>query len=333
MKRLQSECLTNQNEISSTEFTQKDTSPTPPTPNLTVSRENTPYQDDPDLLRSGPNSEGGSSEDESTSLLNLDFSRAKLKRPLDATVKRDPKRKLIKGIEKLWVPLDQKTLASISELSKLSAKLVTELLKKSSNREAKTMEAHRILEAHWTSDANPKSFLARLKMTRLPLLKSLHVRARGPQDESPKVFDVKLTKTRLSIVEAQLNEELKELHKLDAYYKSVKALFEKDQKYLADLRASLATQQGQLQEDIKENMKKFGLHKNPLPTEHTKCIENPRKERIERLFNPNQDPDVCGLLQEVKTSLEGMEGGVFKMQEYLNHLNVIDQHMQGRRQK
>lgn len=312
---------------------QKETSPTPPTPNLALSRENTPYLDDHDPQETGPNSEASSSAEEGEPSANLDLSRAKLKRTLDAPVRRDLKRKVIKGIEKLWVHPDHKTLAAISKLSTISVNLIAELLKESSNPKAKTIEAERILSTHWTSDTGPKSFLARLKMTKLPLLKTLHVRARGSLDEPVRALDIQLITERHSALVDQLNEELKELQKLETYYKSANALYEKDQKHLSELRASSATQRAQLSKEIQENMVTFKLHKDPIPAKQPECNEKAREARSGRRFDPAQDPDVSSLLHELNRSLGGMDRDIFKMQEYVNHLSVLEQPIQDHTQK
>lgn len=309
----------------------------PQTPNLAFSRENTPYLGDEDHLNQ---SNGGSaatsdtehSGEEAPKPSTLDISRAKLKRPLDAPVKREYKKKAYpKLLEKLWIPLDREALSSFEELSKNAVKKVIERLADSSNRQAKAAETERVLAGHWTSDLALKSFTARLKMTRLPLLRSLQIRARDSLDETFKALDPEVVRQRQKMLEAHLRAELKELAKLEAYYTSTEKQMLRDREGLVELKETATRTQRHYKEVISENREKYKLqqaegleHKNILLVKELIDVDK-SYETSGAVFHPDTDPEVSALLQQIQGGFAAVKLPFSKMHEYLEHLSILEQ--------
>lgn len=316
-------------DIASTHASRRN-SPTPQTPNLNLSRENTPFLED---LDHSNNTTGKGvfnsdvSADEGSVYNNLDLSRAQ-KRLSESVPRIDTiKRKVTaKAIEKNWVPLDKECLKSFSELSSNALSKVKDQLQNSSNRQAKILEMERIISGHWTSETLPKSFLTRLKITKLPLIKSLPIKTRDSLDVHYKCLEVEQVETRKAQLEESLRTELKELEKLETYFNTARKLLDLDQEYLAEFQKTKSEVKSQLEQEIQENRDKYKLHISKDSTNDVKLYNEPKLDTTgARNFDPEEDPQVSKILKKLNNSISAIGPTMHKFQKHTERLKLIEQ--------
>lgn len=328
--------LDSQNPITSDAQETLPGSPTPQTPNLAFSKDNTPYLDEQDDQAPTPEamdaiSDGSSSADEEVNVNTANLEKAYLKRPSSAPLRKDPikqRKSTVKAIEKLWVPLDRETIKSFNELSSIATEKILTTLNNSSNRQGKILETQRVLSCHWTSESQPKSFCARLKVTKLPLLKSLPIRTRDLLDPVSRALDTAVVQQRKELLEAKLLAEKKELETLETYYKSVSATLELDQEYLSEFTKYTQDITAQLDTDTKENRNLFGLDETSPTLDRFQQHHQANglfnlTDQLKR-FHPEKDTQVRGLLAKFESTLSAIDPSFTKFQGYMDFINVKD---------
>lgn len=309
----------------------KENSPTPKTPNLDLSRENTPFLDEPDHLNnvlSKGNSNSEVSAEDGSVFKSLDFSKAQLKRLSEALPRVDSiKRKVTaKAVEKNWLSLDKETLNSFYELCNNSSNKVKEQLQNSSNRQAKLLETERVLLSHWTSETLPKSFFTRVKVSKLPLIKSLPIKTRESLDFSYRPLDVDQVEKRRAQLEENLQAELKELEKLEAYYTSAKKLLDLDQEYLVEFQKTRSETKSQLEQEIQESRDKHKLHKCKKSSNDVKLYNKQKPSANDvQVFNPEQDSEVRRALEKLNKNISTAGPSLHRLQGFTEHLKLIEQ--------
>lgn len=309
----------------------KENSPTPQTPNLALSRESTPYVYEQDHL-DDTTSKSISTSDvyaNGESISNsLDYSRAQLKRLADGFPRSDASKKKVtaKTIEKNWVPLDKECLNSFIELSSSASNKVKDQLQNSSNRQAKILETERLLSSHWTSETLPKSFCTRLKVTKLPSIKSLPIKSRDSLDMPCKPLEVELVEKRRAHLEEHLRTELKELEKLEAYYNSAKKLLDQDQEYFTEFQKTKMEVKLQLKQEIQENRNKYKLHGNKVLSNNLKLYSGPMPGASSPLnFDPKEDQQVSNILKTLDSSISTITPIMPKFEKHMRRIKLIEQ--------
>lgn len=323
-----------------------ETSAPPEEPSLVLSREQTP---DPDSYASDASSSsqrtahtsGSDSEDypRKRPRATLARDRATVHSHADADydplnpagVRKERVRKRVAGkvIEKLWTPLDRDSYKSFENLCDVSLNKVLERYGTSAALRAKVLEARRVLTHHWLSDKNMRSFLARLHVTKLPPLKSLHVRMKGstPNELDPLSIDLVLHKK--AVCETYLLAELKQLEALEVSYRALQAAYDLDSKYLQDFTKTTAALHAHIAEEKQDMMKQLHLDtatpvtkniqltKQPLPFDH-------------RRFRPNDDADIQLVLQQINRVVDDTKAPVRDLLEFCDQLDLIQNKLNAR---
>ncbi|KAF8005473.1 hypothetical protein HF325_000930 [Metschnikowia pulcherrima] len=145
-----------------------------------------------------------------------------------ASIEKQKKRVTGRAIEKQWVCLESESFRSFENLCTISMNSVLERYNDSKQRDTKVAETQRIFTQHWLSTKLPKSFLARLKITKLPPLRSLVVKMRGGNEETFDPLNVDQVNLRKTVSETYLLAELKQLESLEAYKNSLENTYKLD---------------------------------------------------------------------------------------------------------
>lgn len=305
------------------------------TPNLDLSRENTPYFEECDRMdvhqETFQKSETSSSGDEGTRSQSSNLRRAQTKRLADAPPgKKDPKKKVFhKAFCKLWVPLDFDSLRHISELCSMASRRVVERLDSSSDQHAKKYEAQRLISSHWTNETFPKSFCARLKLSKLPNIKSLPVKVHDASPEPYKPLDIYLLQRRKAALEKRLVAELEELDKLEKYYDSAKSRLHDEIELLEEIKRGTSELQDSYEREIQEKRATFKLQDKLMTNslKNLRLIQLPVDavpDSLIAFFDPDQDEEVSQLMKGIATNLSNQFPDD-TMLAHLDQLSILEQ--------
>lgn len=226
--------------------------------------------------------------------------------PMGLEREKHKKRVPAKVIDRLWTRLEPDQFRSLDTLFNIALNKTLERYKGSTNEQYKAAEAQRVLSHHWASDRLPKAFLARLKMTKLPPVKSLQVRVRGAKSEQYNLLDIDQAQRRKAMYEAYLLAETRQLQELQAYHKKIKKAFDEDSKYLEEFKKNTASIRAQNTRDAEEKRKAFHLHvAHSVDDISLSNIPVPVPNELEKAqFNPNKDPEVRLLLESLQAKVE-----------------------------
>lgn len=229
-----------------------------------------------------------------------------------------------KVVDKLWVPLDSASLQSFENLCHISLNKVLERYHGTANQQTKVEETQRVITNNWLSSRNPKSFLARLYVSKLPPLKSLQVRMKGVKNDGHDSLNIDLVLRRKKVSEAFLLAELEQLSSLEAYYKTLSTMHELDAKYLHDFKKTTATLRAQHVEE--KAVKMAQLHLDSLEAVHEDIALTNRPtpaSAVGSKFDPNKDDDVRELLEILDTKITGENLPTQNLLELCDQLDTI----------
>lgn len=226
--------------------------------------------------------------------------------PMGIERERYKKRVPAKVIDRLWTKLEPEQFRSLDNLFNVALNKSLERYKGSANEHYKVAEAQRVLSHHWASEKLPKSFLARLKMTKLPPVKSLQVRMRGAKAEEYDLLDIDQAQRKKAMYEAYLLAENQQLQELQAYHKSIKKAFDEDSKYLEEFKKTTASIQAQTTRETEEKKKLFHLDVPHAADDiNLSNIPTPIPDNLASAsFNPNKDSDVKQLLGGIMAKID-----------------------------
>lgn len=241
-----------------------------------------------------------------------------------AGVRKEKVRKRIAGkvIEKLWSVLDRDSFKSFENLCDMSLNKVLERYGTSPAQRPKVMEAQRVLANHWISERNPRSFLARLSVTKLPPLKSLHVRMKGSETVNYDPLSIDSVLHKKAMCEAYLLAELKQLESLESNFRALQSTYELDSKYLHDFKKTTSSLQAQIAAEKLEKMKQLHLDGIPSLTKNVHLETQPLLGSLSG-FLPNKDEEVLLLLQNINKIIDDKREPMRQMLESCDQLDVI----------
>lgn len=205
-----------------------------------------------------------------------------------------------KLIEKLWTVLSFDAFKLFEKLCTISLTKVLERFAGGPNADQKIAETQRVLWERWFSEDDPRSFLARLKMTKLPPVKSLNARARGMKDDEFDPLNIDQVLHKKAICETYLLAELAQLEDLEKYYQNLKATHEQDAKYLSEFTKTARNLGAQVAQEKVERSQE--LHLDEVP----EIVEDINLHTLRKLslFNPNEDEETRNLLLELDAHLK-----------------------------
>lgn len=248
-----------------------------------------------------------------------------------AGVRKERVRKRVAGkvIEKLWAPLNRESYKSFENLCDVSLNKVLERYGPSPAQRAKVLEAQKVLSHHWHSDLNARSFLARLHVTKLPPLKSLHTRIKGApaQDIDPLSIDLVLHKK--AVCETYLLAELKQLESLEQSYRALQVAFDLDSKYLSDFTKTTASLHAHIARDRQQKMEELHLDKATPIAKHSHSSTQPLP-LLRGRFSPNDDPDIQRMLQDISQVVDDFKEPVRELLDYCDKLDLIQSKLNAR---
>lgn len=225
-----------------------------------------------------------------------------------------------KVIDKFWTPLDADAFQSLENLCNISLNKVLERYDGVPNPQTKVEETQRVILNNWLSTRHPKSFLARLQVTKLPPLKSLLVRMKGVRANGVDALNIDQVLRQKKVSESYLLAELEQLKSLETYYNSLKAMYELDAKYLQDFKKSTSALQAEHAKDKRTKMAE--LHLEPLGAAYDDIgllkMSAPGKK-----FDPNTDSDVLLILQEIDTKVSARNFPTKKLLDFGDQLDSI----------
>ncbi|GEQ67114.1 hypothetical protein JCM33374_g777 [Metschnikowia sp. JCM 33374] len=324
-------------------------------PKLDISREQTPETAD-DMASvysdSAPGSPGSDNEGNQRrrTMPSLDTDRAVVKRtrteesaekndtPSLAVKETHKKRISGKAIEKQWIPFENESFKSFENLCAISMGSVLERFKNSRQRDTKEAETQRILTQHWLSGKLPKSFLARLKVTKLPPSKSLVVRMRGVQDNNFDPLSIDQVNLRKTVFETYLSAEMKQLQSLEAYQSSLQNTYNSDLEYLNDFKKTTSNIRGQISQERIRNARELHLEnknddeildikmKPKLPSVDTSTFATTR-------FDPDLDNDLQPLLDDIHQELSKFDSRKREILDLCDQLDIIERQLYTRKTK
>lgn len=307
-------------------------------PSLDMSREHSPETDYEgsvysELARATPEPDHEGVEKGPT--LNMGNAVKKRVRPDDVTydpanpagVTRETHKKRVTGraIEKLWVPLEHNALRSFEKLCTISMTKTLERFEGASEQAAKVAETQRVLAQLWLSDSMAKSFLARLKVTKLPPLKSLQVRMRGAKPEQFDPLSIDEVRHRKAVFETYLLAELKQLDGLELYYQSLKTMYDLDLKYLSEFKRTTSSIQAQIAKERSQHVESLHLD---MPDTYTDINLAERAAAVSEhharaRFDPNRDPDVKELLHGFQQELAPLRTSIRDLLGLCDELDAV----------
>lgn len=204
-----------------------------------------------------------------------------------------------KLIEKLWTVLSFDVFKLFEKLCTISLTKVLERFAGGPNADHKISETQRVLWERWFSEDDPRSFLARLKMTKLPPVKSLNARARGMKDDEFDPLSIDQVLHKKAICETYLLAELTQLEDLEKYYQNLKVTHEQDAKYLSEFTKTARSLGAQVAQEKLERSQELHLDDVPEVVEDI----NLQTQRKLSLFDPNKDDEIRKLLLELDAGL------------------------------
>lgn len=216
-----------------------------------------------------------------------------------AGVEREKYKKRVAGkiIDKLWTHLDPEASKSFEKLCNMSMNKVLERYQRGGQQE-KVTETQRVLANHWLSDRMPRSFLARLNVTKLPPTKSLQVRMKGIRSEDFDPLNLDQVLHKKTVCETYLSAETTQLEELEAYFHSAKSTYELDLKYLNEFKKTTSTLQSQIANE-RSQMQKL-LHLNPDSKPDNINVATPIATSV---FDPNEDDQTRKLLETIENEI------------------------------
>ncbi|OBA23450.1 hypothetical protein METBIDRAFT_21125, partial [Metschnikowia bicuspidata var. bicuspidata NRRL YB-4993] len=238
------------------------------------------------------------------------------------------KRVTSKLIEKQWETLGNETFTSFEKLCGISMNNVLERFTHSKQSHSKISETQRILTQHWLSTKLPKSFSARLKVTKLPPLKSLIVRMRGDKEASFDPLNIDQVKLRKTVLETYLLAELKQLESLESYRSSLQGAYDLDLEYLNDFKKTTSKLRGQISQERNKNARELRFEPEnsqkidiqlaqKAPLINTATLARAR-------FDPDEDGDVKQLLDELHDEVSKLDSRKREMLDLCDQLDIIE---------
>lgn len=227
-----------------------------------------------------------------------------------------------KVIDKFWTPLDAEGIQSLENLCNISLNKVLERYDGEHNPQAKVEETQRVILNNWLSMRHPRSFLARLQVTKLPPLKSLQVRMRGIRTNSLDTLNIDLVLRQKKVNESYLLAELEQLKSLETYYKSLKATYELDAKYLQDFKKSTSALQAEHAQEKQAKMAELHLEAPDFSSEDIALLNKPLLS-LGKLFDPNTDSDVLLVLHELDKKISAANVPTKKLLDFCDQLDSI----------
>lgn len=227
-----------------------------------------------------------------------------------------------KVIDKFWTPLDAEGYQSLENLCDISLNKVLERYDGERNPQAKVEETQRVILNNWLSKRHPRSFLARLQVTKLPPLKSLQVRMRGVRPNSLDTLNIDLVLRQKKVSESYLLAELEQLKSLETYYKSLMTMYELDAKYLQDFKKSTSALQAEHAQEKQAKLAELHLEAPDLPSEDIALLNKPLPV-LGKLFDPNTDSDVLLVLQELDKKISAANVPTKKLLDFCDQLDSI----------
>lgn len=248
------------------------------------------------------------------------------------------KRVSSKSIEKLWVNLDKPALHSLLILFEMSMGKTIERFEGGNNDRLKVAECQRILTENWMSERLPRSFLARLNVTKLPPLKSLVLRVKGMARDDFDPLNIDQVNRQKGTFEALLLAEMKQLAGLEGYLKSLEDLFNLDSAYLRDFKKTVAAEETRILQEKEKFEKQFDLQARLLRLPDIKlrkpCTESVDTSALKHSrFDPNTDPEVKSLLEEINNKVVQNKLPMRELLDLCDDLDVIQRQTYLRRHK
>lgn len=227
-----------------------------------------------------------------------------------------------KVIDKFWMPLDNEAFHSFENLCNISLNKVLERYDGLANPHTKVEETQRVILNSWLSTRHPRSFLARLQMTKLPPLKSLQVRMKGVKTNSQDSLNIDLVIRQKKVSESYLLAELEQLKSLETFHKNLKAMYELDAKYLQDFKKSTSALQAEHAQEKQAKMAELHLEASGAPLEDISFLNKPSLT-LKKSFNPNTDSDVLQILQDLDRQINASNVPTKKLLDLCDQLDSI----------
>lgn len=319
---------------------------------LNLSREQTPNTEDDATSTYTDLAPGSPSPDNETGSKrglapSLDIDNAVIKKARVDEIKLDPaqvplasiekqkKRVTGRAIEKQWVCLESESFRSFENLCTISMNSVLERYNDSKQRDTKVAETQRIFTQHWLSTKLPKSFLARLKITKLPPLRSLVVKMRGGYEESFDPLNVDQVNLRKTVFETYLLAELKQLESLEAYKNSLENTYNLDLEYLKDFKKTTSNLRGQISQERGHSSKelRLDLMLTKRDSSESRLKRSPLSMNLtlsDARFDPSKDSDLELLIKDIHTELCGLTKQKRELLTLSDQLDIIERQLYNR---
>lgn len=210
-------------------------------------------------------------------------------------------------ITKLWEPLDDITINSIYKMLHICLGKTMERYK----LQEKIKESRRILTNTWVEPRNPLAFLARLKLTNLPLKTTMTSKINEIND----VINYDLILKRNKYLQTLLSAELSQLNDLQVHYSNCQANYQSDYDYLQKFRDIVRKQE---KEQLTNGDFSHEIISPDAPDNINLAPSNPSS------FIPDHDPEIKSILTKLDTNLTNLDRDTNKLQITYDKLKTIN---------
>lgn len=229
------------------------------------------------------------------------------------TNERTQKKVPAKLIDALWDPLETPSLNAVENIlyismnrtlenleNTINSKEVSALTRKSTQK--KYQDAKVSLTRNWLDSNDPKSFMSRLRMTKLPSKTVLVGGKRSESELDPMLMYDRLRRQR-QVMETYLLAEMNQLHELERTYKKLETLYQLDSKYLNDYKRIVEVDTKRMATEITNNRQQLGVS-GMADSSNSRSLSNKKlKGRSKSAFSPETDKDVQDILHLFQSKL------------------------------